>query len=80
MEDDRNFVLRHKTDETQAIQVVMRENDAGGFEWIGLPEAFKRQLTVFSEEEISQYPGTVLKVILGQLYQPKQHLQDSGEI
>jgi len=35
---------------------------------------------VFSAEEISAYPGTLLKVILGQLYQPKQALKDSGEI
>ena len=80
VEDDRNFVLKHKEDATQAIQVVMRENNEGGFEWVGLPEALKRQLTVFSEEEVAQYPGTLLKVILGQLYQPKEALKDSGEI
>ena len=27
VEDDRNFVLKHKEDETQAIQIVMRENN-----------------------------------------------------
>ena len=39
-----------------------------------------RQLSVFSDEEIENYPGTLLKVILGQLYSPKKALQDSGEI
>lgn len=58
----------------------MRENSAGGFDWIGLPEALKQQLSVFSAEEISQYPATLLKVILSQLYSPKQALKDSGEI
>ena len=38
------------------------------------------QLNVFSAEEIAQYPGTLLKVILGQLYSPKEELKDSGEI
>ena len=35
---------------------------------------------MFSKQEIASYPGTLLKVILGQLYQPKQALKDSGEI
>jgi len=34
----------------------------------------------FNKDEIRNYPATVLKVILGQLYQPKQALKDSGEI
>ena len=46
----------------------MRETYAGDFEWVGLPEALKQQLGVFSNEEVQQYPATVLKVILGQLY------------
>ena len=72
--------MSHKEDETQAIQITIREKPNGEFEWIGLPEALKRQLTVFSKEEIHSYPGTLLKVILSQLYQPKQALKDSGEI
>ena len=72
--------MKHKTDETKAIQITMREDGQGGYEWIGLPECFKRELSVFRQEEINEYPGTLLKVILGQLYQPKQALQDSGEI
>ena len=72
--------MKHKTDESRAIQITMRDNGAGGWEWIGLPECFKRELSVFRQEEINEYPGTLLKVILGQLYQPKQALQDSGEI
>ncbi len=58
----------------------MREKPNGEFEWVGLPPALKRQLSVFSHDEIASYPGTLLKVILGQLYQPKQELKDSGEI
>ena len=42
----------------------MQENGGGGFDFIGLPEALKRELSVFSEEEIEQYPDTLLKVIL----------------
>ena len=57
----------------------MRE-DAHGIQWTGLPDCLKMQLNVFSAEEIAQYPGTLLKVILGQLYSPKQELKDSGEI
>jgi hypothetical protein len=58
----------------------MTENNSGGFNWMGLPECLKHQLTVFSEEEISKNPGTLLKVILGQLYNPKQALKESNEI
>ena len=80
IEDNRNFILKHRTDDSRAIQVTMRENGNGGYEWIGLPECFKRELSVFRQEEINEYPGTLLKVILGQLYQPKEQLKDSGEI
>ena len=59
---------------------MMRENDDGTIEWVGLPQSLKMQLGVFSKEEVRSYPGTLLKVILGQLYQPKQALKDSGEI
>ena len=37
-------------------------------------------MNVFSQEEIANYPGTLLKVILSQLYRPKDALKDSGEI
>ena len=80
IEDQHNFVMKDRTDETKAIQITMRDDGQGGYEWIGLPECFKRELSVFRQEEINEYPGTLLKVILGQLYQPKQALQDSGEI
>ena len=80
IEDQRNFIMRHRTDEDRAIQITMRENSAGGYEWIGLPDCLKRELSVFRQEEINEYPGTLLKVILSQLYQPKQALKDSGEI
>lgn len=58
----------------------MHEDPQGGFTWNGLPECLKQQLAVFSADEIARYPGTLLKVILSQLYQPKQALKDSGEI
>jgi serine/threonine protein kinase len=58
----------------------MRDAPDGSFEWIGLPQCLKKQLSVFSREEIAAYPGTLLKVVLGQLYSPKQELKDSGEI
>ena len=58
----------------------MRFNCCGNVEWIGLPECLKQQLATFSSDEIAKYPGTLLKVILGQLYNPKQALKDSGEI
>ena len=80
IEDNRNFVLQHRTDESKQIQVQMRPGPKGGFEWVGLPDCLKMQLTVFSDQEIAEYPGTLLKVILGQLYSPKQALKDSGEI
>lgn len=49
-------------------------------EWVGLPNCLKMQMNVFSKEEIANYPATLLKVVLGQLYNPKQELKDSGEI
>lgn len=80
VEDEKNFILKHREDAEPAINIAFRESSDGGNEWVGLPEALKMQLNVFSAEEISAYPGTLLKVILGQLYQPKQALKDSGEI
>ena len=81
IEDERNFILKHRDDESVTpIQIMMRENDDGTIEWVGLPQSLKMQLGVFSKEEVRSYPGTLLKVILGQLYQPKQALKDSGEI
>ena len=80
IEDQYNFVLKHKTEEGRNIQITMRQNASGGYEWIGLPDCIKRELSVFRQEEIEEYPGTLLKVILGQLYQPKEALKDSGEI
>ena len=79
IEDDRNFILKHKEDLEPSIQITMRE-EGNGFQWVGLPDCLKMQLNVFSPEEVSQYPGTLLKVILGQLYSPKEELKDSGEI
>ena len=52
IEDDRNFILKHKEDLEPAIQITMRENPQGGFQWIGLPDCLKMQLGVFSAEEI----------------------------
>ena len=48
--------------------MAIRETFEGNFEWVGLPEVLKQQLDVFSSEEVQQYPATLLKVILGQLY------------
>ena len=42
IEDNRNFIMKHKTDESKQIQITMRPNGSGGFEWVGLPEALKR--------------------------------------
>lgn len=78
--DDQNFVLKHKNDENLNIQVSMQEKGDGSLEFVGLPEALKAEMRPFSKDEIRNYPSTVLKVILGQLYQPKQALKDSGEI
>ena len=47
---------------------MLSVNGDGSIEWQGLPTALKMQLNVFSKEEIRAYPGTLLKVILGQLY------------
>jgi len=49
IEDNRNFVLQHRTDESKQIQVQMRPGPKGGFEWVGLPDCLKMQLTVFSD-------------------------------
>ena len=80
VEDNRNFIMRNMKDPSKEIQITMRENDDGTFDWVGLPEALKLELRPFSQQEIANYPATLLKVILGQLYQPKQALKDSGEI
>ena len=79
VEDDRNFILKHKEDLLPAIQITMREKDHG-IEWIGLPDCFKEQLKAFSEEDVEIYPGTLLKSILDQLHSPKQELKDEEEL
>ena len=58
----------------------MRENHDGSIDWVGLPQCIKQQLSAFSAQEVRQYPGTLLKVVLSQLYSPKMELKDSGEI
>lgn len=35
---------------------------------------------VFRKEEVAQYPGTILKSIISQLYKPKDDLKASKEI
>lgn len=52
IEDDRNFILKHKEDQEPAIQITMRE-EGNGFQWVGLPDCLKMQLNVFSAEEVS---------------------------
>jgi len=49
IEDNRNFILQHRTDETKQIIVQLRPGPEGGFEWVGLPDALKMQLTVFND-------------------------------
>ena len=41
VEYDRNFALQHKEDPSQTIQVEMRLNSEGGFDWVGLPDSLK---------------------------------------
>ena len=41
VEDKHNFMLRHKTDETREIQITMKQNSSGGFDWVGLPACLK---------------------------------------
>ena len=54
-------MMRHKTDESlDPIHITVSDNSDGGLDWIGLPQSLKMQLTVFSEEEIKRYPGTLL--------------------
>lgn len=68
--DERNFVLRHRTDESKIIEISMKPNSShqGGWEWVNLPKCLEMQLSVFNEQELAEYPGTLLKVILSQLY------------
>lgn len=65
VEDKHNFMLRHKSDDTRQIQITMRENANGTFDWVGLPACLKLQMNVFSKEEVANYPATLLKVVLG---------------
>ena len=52
VENERNFVLKHREYPSKTIQVAMRETFEGDFEWDGLPEVLKQQLNVFSNEEV----------------------------
>ena len=79
VEDDRNFILKHKEDLEPAVQITMRQDDHG-VQWIGLPECLKEQLNAFSAEDVEMYPGTLLKTILDQLHYPKEELKDSEEV
>ena len=49
----------------------MVEAANGRLEFEGMPKVLFDQVSVFNEEEVAQYPGTVLKVILSQLRNPK---------
>ena len=54
-ENNRNFILKHKTDATQKNLIEIIEKNEGNFELVGLPEVLKRQLSVFNEENVSHY-------------------------
>ena len=64
--DERNFTLKHMDDSKgiEPTQVSLVESDNGVLEWIGLPPILECQLSVFNREEVAQYPGTLLKVII----------------
>ena len=79
VENDRNFILKHKKDEKPAVKITMREEE-DGFSWIGLPDDLKEQLSAFRDEDVEIYPGTLLKTILDQLNSPRKELKDSEEV
>lgn len=78
--DMSHFTLRCRTDHSQTVDVSISEGPGDSIIWHGLPDCLRQELAVFSQQEVSMYPATLLKVILSQLYQPKQALKDSGEI
>ena len=70
VEDDRNFILKHKKDLEPAVRISMREEEEG-VQWTGLPDLFKEQLSAFRDEDVQIYPGTLLKTILDQFHFPR---------
>ena len=51
-EGDKNFLLKHKSDQEPPIQISMREDQKGGFQWVGLPDCFQSYLGGFSAADI----------------------------
>ena len=51
VENDRNFILKHKEDLKPAVKITMREEE-DGFSWIGLPDDLKEQLSAFRDEDV----------------------------
>ena len=52
----------------------------GQIEFKGMPELMKKYLINFDQQEIEQYPSTVLNVIIKQAYQPKNKFKSTEEV
>lgn len=85
-QDDTHFLLKHKDgvesgpDGTKHEEFKLELKEEGGklvFE--GIPDIMTKYLLSFSQDEIKQYPSTVLNVIIKQAYAPKQALKSSEE-
>ena len=52
----------------------------GKIDFKGMPELMKKFLINFDQQEIEQYPTTVLNVIIKQAYQPKNKFKSNEEV
>lgn len=52
----------------------------GKIDFKGMPELMKKYLINFDQQEIEQYPTTVLNVIIKQAYQPKNKFKSNEEV
>ena len=78
--DATHFVLKHKDgDQHEEFKLELVE-EGGKAEFKGMPEIMKQYCLGFDNNEIKQYPNTILNVIIKQAYAPKEALKSADEV
>ena len=70
--DETHFVLKHKDSDVRKEFKLELVEEEGKVEFKGMPEMMKKYCRGFDNNEIKQYPNTILNVIIKQAYKPKK--------
>ena len=64
--DSSRFILKHQYPENDhgQIELTLQNHTVNGPEFVGLPKEFINTLDSFRRDDITKYPGTILKTVL----------------